>query len=440
MNKLNSATFRSRLFRSVSLSVAVSLAANAVIPAALAGTVARIDRYADALRNAPLPEGSFKVADDAAPAPQSSPPVSSDKAAQENMFWESAQHSNTIADYKAYLDAFPNGLYAPLAKNRIAVLSAAPQQGSPQANQMQPAPANVPSSFGPTPPAVSPDALKGEVGTVDTENSLNMGPQQRMELQQRLSALGLYNGPINGDLGPAVRTAIAEWQKHHSAAPTGEIGPIQLAALRAESEEPFQHLMSSAPPMQPPMAAQMPPAGPPSAFGPPPAPVSPEALKGEVGTVETENALNMGPPQRMELQQRLSALGLYNGPIDGDIGPGVRAAIAEWQKRHNVAPTGELGPLQLSALRVESEAPFLQLLAAPRPAPVVVAPRPVYYAPVPHHVVHTEAQTNYAAPVIGVLGGLALGLLGAKLGGKFGGGKGGGGKGGGKGGGHEKRK
>jgi hypothetical protein len=338
MENLCNAAFRSRSFRPLSLTLAISLALNGALPAALADTGGHAPsatgddrttgavsgpRSAGALTSA----GTFDVADDATPAaapPQSAPAAApsapsalSDKAAQENMFWDSAQRSNSAADYKAYLDAYPNGLYAPLAKNRIAALNAAP------------------------PPAAPPPA------------------------------------------------------------------PVQA------------------------MAPQVPTV--PSAFGPPPPPVTPEALKSEVGTVDTEQTLNMGPPARMELQQRLSAIGLYNGPIDGDLGPGVRAAIAEWQKRHNVAPTGEIGPLQLAVLREESEPAFQQMAAAPRPGPVYVA-HPVYYPA--HRVVHAYQAPSYAAPaVLGVLGGLAIGLLGAKLGGKGGGGKGGGGKGGG----HEKK-
>jgi hypothetical protein len=306
------ATDKRRPLRSLPIVLAMSLATNGVVPAALADTNRRatsangVDQYSVAMT---MRNQTFDVADDSPPSPtQSQNPLTaqppnapsglSDKAAQENMFWESAQRSNSIADYKAYLDAYPNGLYAPLAKNRITAMTAAPQ----------------PATFAPA-------------------------------------------------------------------------------------------------------------TGAPSAFGPPPPTVSPEALKSEIGTVETEQSLNMGQPARMELQQRLSALGLYNGPIDGDLGPGMRSAIAEWQKRHNLASTGEIGPIQLAALRAESEAPYQQLLAAPRPA-VMVAPRPVYSYPV-RRVVHVyQGAPSYAAPAaLGILSGLAIGILGAKLGG---GGKGGG--------------
>ena len=428
----------------LSLALAVSAATIAAPPAALAD--------AGAIKGSPP---HWIVADSASPAAPPSAP--SDKATQENMFWESAQRTNSAADYKAYLDAFPNGLYAPLARNRIATLSPPPEAAPPASSQ---------------PPASS-AGLKAELGTMETEQSLNLTADDRVELQQRLQALGLYSGPADGNLGAGPRAAIGAWQKRHDLAPTGWLGPLQLAALKAESDAANQPPAGPAPAASAALAnpakaaqedtfwesaqrsntpadyqaylaafpnglyAQMaknriaslnagPQPGPGGGQGPlglaalPPA--SPEALKAEVGTVETEQALNLGPPGRIEIQQRLSALGIYAGPFDGDLGPGTRGAIAEWQRRHEATPTGELGPLELAALRSESEAAYQHLLAT------LAAPRPVVY-PVHHYVyVHDEA-----AP-LGLLGGLALGILGARLGGHGGGGGGRGGGGGGGGG------
>jgi Putative peptidoglycan binding domain len=228
---------------------AVGLAVVAAPRAGLADGYAEAAKLGDGrpISSGAQPGNSFMIADDSTPpvAPATVAPAAStqsaplsDRMAQENIFWQSAQQSNTVADYKAYLDAFPNGLYVQLAKNRIAAMAPAPDAGQPSPitpNQSPPG-AVEPAA----PPAVSPEALKAEIGTVETEQALNLSPQDKMELQQQLSALGLYAGPIDGDLGPGSRAAIAEWQRRHEAEPTGELGPLQLAALRGESEAAAQ--------------------------------------------------------------------------------------------------------------------------------------------------------------------------------------------------------
>jgi len=235
-----SSTLTSLSFRPLPLIVAMSLAINGALPAVASEQRYRIADDAMPAAPAPGPQAPQPATPSAAQPPGASPEVS-DRAAQENMFWESAQRSNTPADYKAYLDAFPNGIYVPLAKNRIAAIGVAPVAAAPAAIAPPPPP-GIPSAFGPSPATVTPEALKAEVGTVETEQALNIGPPQRMELQQRLAALSLYNGPIDGDLGPGVRSAIAEWQKRHSVASTGEIGPLERAVLRVESEANFQQM------------------------------------------------------------------------------------------------------------------------------------------------------------------------------------------------------
>ena len=66
----------------------------------------------------PAPEGAATAAKAGPPAASAAP----DRQSQEDLLWELAQHSNLRGDYQAYLDAFPNGFFAPMAKNRIASL------------------------------------------------------------------------------------------------------------------------------------------------------------------------------------------------------------------------------------------------------------------------------------------------------------------------------
>jgi len=207
----------------------------------------------------------------AAAPPPAAPTALSDKVAQENIFWDSVQKSNSLADYKAYLEAYPNGVFAPLARNRIAAMTPAaetaqpnpmapappplgpaqhlpgppqPPPGAPQANAPQPeenapgpvesGPGPVENGPGPAQNAPSAEALRAEVGTAETEQALNLNLRDARVLQERLAAQGLYSGPIDGDLGPGSRAAIAQWQQSHGMAPTGFLGPALLGALQAE--------------------------------------------------------------------------------------------------------------------------------------------------------------------------------------------------------------
>jgi hypothetical protein len=172
------------------------------------------------------------------------PTSAPDKLAQENLMWESAQRSNLGPDYKAYLNAYPDGIYAPMARNRIASLTNAPE---PTAGRVVPL---VPQ----TPSFMPPSALRAEVGTMETERSLNLGPAEIRELQQRLTALALDAGPPTGVFDDQMRSAIAQWQTRHGVLSTSWLGPLQLATLRAESEAAYQRLLILAPPVAAPQA------------------------------------------------------------------------------------------------------------------------------------------------------------------------------------------
>ena len=166
----------------------------------------------------------------AAPAP--------DKLTQENLLWESAQHSNLAGDYQAYLNAYPDGVYAPMARNRIASLNPAPDSS---AGRVAPL---VPQASA----AVSATDLKAEIGTIETEKALNLSAADRRELQQRLTAIAFDAGPATGAFGDKTRSAIASWQKKHQVTPTSWLGPLQIAALKAESETSYQGLLAALPP------------------------------------------------------------------------------------------------------------------------------------------------------------------------------------------------
>lgn len=164
------------------------------------------------------------------------------RQSEENLLWESAQHSNLPGDYQAYLSAFPNGVFAQMAKNRIASLKGASAAAATAARQ----------TVATAEPSGPPDnALKDNVGTVDTERALDLSPAGQKEVQQRLTVLDFYKGPETGTFDEATRSALAEWQKKRGFAPTSFLDFAQLAALRADSETEYQKYLAAQPAAQP---------------------------------------------------------------------------------------------------------------------------------------------------------------------------------------------
>ncbi len=123
-----------------------------------------------------------KQAAAASPAPSNGPST-------EELLWQSAERSNLAADYQAYLDAFPNGVFAIMAHNRIAAAL----------------------SVQPTASPASEGAIKTaklEESPKDVEQQLNLALAERKELQLRLIALKYDAGQANGEFGERARAAV----------------------------------------------------------------------------------------------------------------------------------------------------------------------------------------------------------------------------------------
>jgi uncharacterized caspase-like protein len=166
---------------------------------------------------------------------------SQERLAQETRLWDSAERANTADDYQAYLDAYPSGVYSAMARNRIARLHP-PNGAAPRASGAT-ALADSPVDF-------SSEDLKAEIGTQQTEKSLDLTREKRKDVQRRLTVLEFKPGKLSGVFDEKTRAAIIEWQNGHKLQPTGWLGPRQYSALLAESEAPLQRLStdSSSPP------------------------------------------------------------------------------------------------------------------------------------------------------------------------------------------------
>ncbi|MFQ5437645.1 MAG: peptidoglycan-binding protein [Paracoccaceae bacterium] len=98
-------------------------------------------------------------------------------------------------------------------------------------------------------------------------------------------------------------------------------------------------------------AAAKPEATLPSVQETPPAPVEP-------GTEQTEGALALGWPERVEIQRRLGLLGYNTYGVDGAFGPATRAAIKAWQKSVGTDPSGFLSASQIARLQTQTKGDY----------------------------------------------------------------------------------
>lgn len=65
------------------------------------------------------------------------------------------------------------------------------------------------------------------------------------------------------------------------------------------------------------------------------------------------------------IQTRLSELGLYRGPIDGDFGGGTESAVKAFQRRERLGPDGVVGPLTWGRLFAGQAIPEPELVSKP---------------------------------------------------------------------------
>ena len=153
-----------------------------------------------------------------APAPGAPPAPSHESEAliaADRVFWESISGSADAADFEAYLEAFPSGVYAALARNRLARLGGG--------GVVSPS-----SSSGPVPSGAGHAAL---------ESGLGLDRAARVALQWGLNALGFEVARADGLLGPRSRDAISSWQSAKGYEATSYLTREQAEALIAAGRE-----------------------------------------------------------------------------------------------------------------------------------------------------------------------------------------------------------
>lgn len=167
-------------------------------------------------------------ASSAAVAAAATPAALANPQALEMRLWEAAERSGQPEDFKAYLEAHPNGYFAQIARNRIA------RSVAPAANA-----------------APSEADLKSQPGSAATEAELKLSVKDRAEAQTRLKALGFDPGGTTGNFGPGTRRAITNWQKIRQIPESGFLTKAQHAALWQESETDYRKIAAVAAPAAP---------------------------------------------------------------------------------------------------------------------------------------------------------------------------------------------
>jgi peptidoglycan hydrolase-like protein with peptidoglycan-binding domain len=177
---------------------------------------------------------------------------------------------------------------------------------------------------------------------IQTRSILQVGSQgeEVKEVQAVLRLLGFYNGSIDGVFNDMTRSAVVQFQLWAGIAPDGLVGVSTWTKLLppAPGETPVSVALPL--PGQPPVVVTPPPAGTPPTPVTPANPAQPILRPGATG------------PWVTRLQQRLQALGVYAGPIDGVFGVETETAVKAAQGRSGLAEDGVVGPATWSALGI----------------------------------------------------------------------------------------
>ena len=142
-------------------------------------------------------------------------------------------------------------------------------------------------------------------------------------LQNQLTTLGYYDGPITGYFGPLTENALIRFQTDKGLVADGVVGNATQAAI-----DNFLQRRSSSQSVQTASAATNEP--------------DPSDGVWEVG--ETGESVEA-------IQRDLRTLGYYSRAIDGDYGSGTETAVIAFQDSQNLNADGKVGPVTLAALQ-----------------------------------------------------------------------------------------
>ncbi|MFD0982015.1 peptidoglycan-binding protein [Tropicimonas aquimaris] len=123
-------------------------------------------------------------------------------ARQDRQDWTAARKAGTVTAYRAYLEAHPDGARAETARERIEALEGAGSEADKAAQA--------------------------------AEAALQMTPTSRMVIERRLEQLGHDPGLVDGTFDDDTRAAIRRFQRSRGLQPTGYVGEETVVAMLSD--------------------------------------------------------------------------------------------------------------------------------------------------------------------------------------------------------------
>ena len=190
----------------------------------------------------------------------------------------------------------------------------------------------------------------GEEFTGDRDDEPRYDPAWVAELQQRLTAIGLDPGPVDGAFGQKTSQSIVTFQRIVDLNPDGMPRPSVMRALRARTQS-----VQAAPQTEQSGQAGQSQSGTQGAASASATPSSGQNQQQPQDT-QTANAPRFDQPWVAEIQSHLTELGYDAGPVDGAFGTKSQLAISAFEQQRGIQVTGLPTPSVMQALRSEVQA------------------------------------------------------------------------------------
>ncbi|WP_192182782.1 caspase family protein [Mesorhizobium amorphae] len=153
----------------------------------------------------------------------------------EQRLWDEASKRNSVPFYEAYLEQFPSGRFATVARLSIDELND-PKAEDRQVAAVDTDEANANSGSAVRTSVGISDDMKQALGSELTESAIGLDREGRIDLQLRVEALGNELGRVDGNIGPKTRQAIGDWQEKNGLPPTTFLTREQLAFLVIQTD------------------------------------------------------------------------------------------------------------------------------------------------------------------------------------------------------------